>query len=90
MSCQIGTTAVSVILVEPSAAAIPFHVTAVWPDQVEVVPIVLDRDYLLPSVEGFVAMVRTGAPPLSPAELLAPINILSSVATRWLAPPEDP
>ncbi len=83
----IGTTAVVLDLAGPEDdGSMPAHsLHVVGPDGVEVGgPIDVPEDYLLPGMDIFHEMVRSGQAPLSHSELLRPVEFLEQI-TRALS-----
>lgn len=79
-----GTTRVVVNLVRPARMGqIPFHAMAVTRTRVAQRTLTLDEHYLTPGLEAFLAMARTGEPPVPYEDLVRPVHFLEEV-TRAL------
>ncbi|MFI0717542.1 Gfo/Idh/MocA family oxidoreductase [Streptomyces sp. NPDC021224] len=75
-----GATRVVVNLVRPTATAqVPFHVLVVAREGVAQRTLDLGADYLLPALTAFLAMARTGRPPVPYEDLLRPVRLLQEI-----------
>lgn len=66
-------------------AAVPFHLEVVGTKGVVAEPVVLAKDYTLPSLRVFLEMARTGVAPLDEAELLAPVRVMEAISASIAA-----
>jgi predicted dehydrogenase len=79
MTCRVGTIRVVLCLVRPAPGEdTSFHAQVVCPGGLLTRQIGLAPDYMAPMLDRFVEMIRTGRPPLSDAELLAPVRLLEA------------
>ncbi|MFC9753995.1 Gfo/Idh/MocA family protein [Streptomyces sp. NPDC056921] len=77
-----GDTRVVVNLVKPgSEDQIPFHAMTFTRQSMVQQTLTPGADYCLPGLEVFLAMARTGTPPIGYGDLLRPIEVLEPVAT---------
>lgn len=80
VQCSIGTVAVTLVLLQPAEGQwAPFHLSLAGRNEVAGGDIVLPADYLFPGLERFFAMVDSGTRPLTDAELLRPVELLSAI-----------
>lgn len=76
-----GPTRVVVNLVLPTETAqIPFHAMVVTREAVAQRTLAVGADYVVPGLEAFLRMARTGTPPLPYEDLLRPVRFLAEVA----------
>jgi len=78
--CRVGTTAVTVRLRRPTAGEdIPFAANVVCAAGRAHRTIGLDADYMSHVLDRFIGMLETGQPPMSAAELLAPVHLMATI-----------
>jgi predicted dehydrogenase len=76
-----GGTRVVVNLVRPTEKGqFPFHAMVVSREAVAQRTLAVDANYVVPGLEAFLTMARTGRPPLAYDDLLRPIRFLAAVA----------
>ena len=76
-----GATRVVVNLVRPTETGqIPFHAMVVAREGIAQRTLAVGEHYVVPGLEAFLAMARTGRPPLAYDDLLRPIRFLAAVA----------
>lgn len=81
VTASAGPTTVVMEFVRPETRkAVPWRIIAKRAGESAVEELRLDEHYTRPSVDVFAAMLDSGTGPLSPADLLAPVRLLSTVA----------
>lgn len=77
---RVGEAHAVINLVErTSQTAVPFHITATGPSGIAADVVTLGKDYTLPALRHFTTLLTTGTPPLTEAQLLAPVRLLSAI-----------
>ncbi len=87
-TCRVGKTAVEVRLIHPrDGEEVGFSADVECRSGTARQTIALGTDYMAPVLDRFIDMLATGRPPLSDAELLAPVQLMaaiqSAIAARW-------
>lgn len=80
-----GAHAVINLVERTSEAAVPFHLSVTGVGGVAAETITLGKDYTLPALRVFLAMLDTGTAPLTDAQLLAPVHLLETISTAVTA-----
>lgn len=85
-----GNVCAIALLQRPAGGAtIPFQAQLVCPGGTLSRTVALGADYLAPVLDRMITMVRTGEPPLTTVELLAPVRAIAALPTARPQPPAE-